>query len=227
MESTQIIDENVTTGSGAIVSGDGTYRFEVVGESHYQANLEHIAGGRTPEGAKFQCVAILIPEPNNPHDSNAVYVSVAGRKVAYLSREWAVRFNKVLSDGGYEIAECRAVIVGGWDRGREDRGHFGIKLDIALPVNLQAGAVNYLPRTRSAIRSKAVALAPQLLKMRLTIALVTAAVLFAFFWIVRQGINHDSWEQPKLTSTTSEPRQPLNPEIVIEVPLPRQRPATR
>ena len=32
--------------AGAFVSGDGGYQFEVVGESHYQADLERIVGGR-------------------------------------------------------------------------------------------------------------------------------------------------------------------------------------
>jgi hypothetical protein len=60
---------------GAFVSGDGGYQFEVVGESHYQADLERIVGGRTEDNARCECVAVLTPEPDNPYDPQAVYVS--------------------------------------------------------------------------------------------------------------------------------------------------------
>jgi len=119
--------------SDAVMSGDGSYRFEVVGESHYQADLERIVGGRTEDSASFQCVGTLTPEPNNPYDPQAVCVSVDGCTVAHLSRDWAPKFNAALSSSGYTRASCNALIVGGWDRGDDDRGHFGIKLDIALP----------------------------------------------------------------------------------------------
>jgi Protein of unknown function (DUF4236) len=125
--------------SGAFVSGNGGYHFEVVGESHYQADLERIVGGRTEDSASYKCVAILTPEPDNPYDPQAVCVSVKGRKVAHLSRDWAAKFKAALAANGYAQAECNALIVGGWDRGG-DRGNFGIKLDIALPLDLKPTA---------------------------------------------------------------------------------------
>jgi hypothetical protein len=126
--------------SGAIVSGDGEFLFEVVGESHYQSDLERIVGGRTKESAHHKCVAILTPEPDNPYDPQAVCVSVDGCKVAHLSRDWAAKFKDVLASSGYAQATCNAMIVGGWDRGENDRGSFGIKLDIALPFDLKPTA---------------------------------------------------------------------------------------
>jgi hypothetical protein len=127
----------VQSQSGAFVPGDGSYLFEVVGESHYQADLERIVGGRTEDSASFQCVGTLIPEPDNPYDPQAVCVSVDGCTVAHLSRDWAAKFKDALLSSGYARASCKALIVGGWDRGEDDRGHFGIKLDIALPLNFQ------------------------------------------------------------------------------------------
>ena len=138
---------------GAIVSGDGGYHFEVVGESHYQAELERIVGGRTEDSASYQCVAILKPEPDNPYDPQAVCVTVNGRTVAYLSRDWAVKFNAALTSNGFAQAACSALIVGGWERGG-DRGHFGIKLDIALPLDLKPTA----PRPNSVPMAAASAL---------------------------------------------------------------------
>ena len=106
-------------------------------ESHYQADLERIVGGRTAESATFKCIGILIPEPDNPYDPHAVCVSVDGCRVAYLSRDWAAKFNAALLSSGYTRASCKAMIVGGWDRGEDYRGHFGMKLDIALPLNFR------------------------------------------------------------------------------------------
>jgi hypothetical protein len=129
-----------TTESRLGPRNDGEFRFEVVGESHYQTELERIVGGPTKEGAHHKCVATLTPEPDNPHDPQAVCVSVDGCKVGYLSRHWARKFNAALASNGYARAECNALIVGGriyppgvgggW-------GVFAIKLDITLPFDLR------------------------------------------------------------------------------------------
>jgi hypothetical protein len=141
-QSAPVENQKSTTESqpGAFVSGDGGYQFEVVGESHYQTDLERIVGGRTGDNTRYECLAVLTPEPDNPYDPQAVYVSVDGRKVAYLSRNWAAKFNAALAANGYAQAACNALIVGGWDRGG-DRGNFGIKLDIALPLDLKKCAM--------------------------------------------------------------------------------------
>jgi hypothetical protein len=121
--------------SPARVSGDGGYLFEVSGESHYQSDLERIVGGRTESSANYQCIALLTPEPDNPYDPHAVGVSINGHKVGHLSRDWAAKFGATLASSGYAQATCNALIVGGWDRGG-DRGNFGVKLDVALPLDL-------------------------------------------------------------------------------------------
>ncbi|WP_186766277.1 hypothetical protein [Falsiphaeobacter marinintestinus] len=46
--------------------------FEIVGESHYQTALERLAGGKKPDGVEVDTGALLIPEPENPYDENAV-----------------------------------------------------------------------------------------------------------------------------------------------------------
>ena len=52
------------------------------------------------------------------------------------------KFNAVLASSGYTQATCNALIVGGWNRGEDDRGSFGIKLDISLPLDLKSRAPN-------------------------------------------------------------------------------------
>jgi hypothetical protein len=110
---------------------DGQFRVDAVGESRYQDALEAIAGGHTEEGAHLETVAVLMPEPSNRYDRNAVQVLIGGRVVGYLSRENA----EVLQPRILEMARrtrkavaCRALVVGGWDRGGGDRGHFGVRL---------------------------------------------------------------------------------------------------
>lgn len=93
----------------------------VRGESHYQDALSDLCGGKIEGGHKFACEADLVPEPDNPHDPNAVAVFIQGRKVGYLPRQSARRFGKAAK-------RCPAQIVGGW-RDASGEGHFGVELD--------------------------------------------------------------------------------------------------
>lgn len=99
---------------------------KVVGESHYQAALEELAGGKTAEGHMLACTADLVREPDNPHDPKAVAVFIQGRKVGYLPKGSAKR---MVGDR----ATCAAQIVGGWRRreaGAWDEGHYGVEIDL-------------------------------------------------------------------------------------------------
>ncbi|HWO71025.1 MAG TPA: HIRAN domain-containing protein [Actinomycetota bacterium] len=110
---------------------EGRFRVDAVGESRYQEALEAIVGGRTEEGADLETVALLVPEPTNRYDPNAVQVLIDGKVVGYLSRENAeVLQPRILATMRREqrAVACRARIVGGWDRGGGDRGHFGVRL---------------------------------------------------------------------------------------------------
>lgn len=114
------------------IRGNGEFDCEVVGESHYQTALERIAGGRSDDGAEHGCTAVLVPEPQNKHDKNAIRVDIDGVTVGYLSRSDARDLGKVLRGKGLggTTLTVNAMIVGGWDRGGGDRGHFGVRLDI-------------------------------------------------------------------------------------------------
>jgi len=98
---------------------------DVVGESFYQRELAEIAGGRTEDGVDLSVNAELVPQDDNPHDQNAVAVQVKGKIVGFLPREQAAAYRS--SGRGREKHGAR--IVGGWDRGEEDRGSFGVRLD--------------------------------------------------------------------------------------------------
>lgn len=116
------------------LTGDGSFSFDIVGESHYQDAIEFVAGGRSDASARIRKIAMLVPESDNPHDTNAVRVDIEGRRVGYLSRGDAVRYRNLLKKKGLAglAMTVDALIVGGWDRGNGDRGLFGVKLDLYI-----------------------------------------------------------------------------------------------
>jgi hypothetical protein len=77
-------------------------------------------------------MAMLVPEPDNPHDSNAVQVIIENRLVGYLARQHAIEYRQHL---GAQASSCGAKIVGGWKDERGE-GHFGIKLKIKWPPRI-------------------------------------------------------------------------------------------
>lgn len=93
---------------------DGEQLF--VGEKSYQPALIDLLEGRGhPAEALENCprpisesfVAQLVPEPNNPYDSNAVAVQIGSQTVAYLSRQNAARYRGAF---GTRVGEIGAVI---------------------------------------------------------------------------------------------------------------------
>ena len=65
----------------------GSHDLEVVGESQYQDALWRVAGGRTAERVRVEVQAVLLAEPDNPYDPNAITVLIDGAKVGYLCRD--------------------------------------------------------------------------------------------------------------------------------------------
>jgi hypothetical protein len=114
------------------VLGRGTFTGSVVSESHYQDALKLICGGRTAESARLKTEARLVPEDSNPYDAKAVGVWIDGNKVGHLDRLTARVWRKTLAKNGNGgcTARCQALIVGGWDRGPHDRGHYDVRLDL-------------------------------------------------------------------------------------------------
>lgn len=109
---------------------------EVKGEAQYQDALSAICGGKCHDGHQKRVTAALLPEPSNKYDRNAVQVYVDDRLVGYINRDDAVHYSPVLQQMVKKVGAtgaCDAVIVGGWDRGGNDTGHFGIWLNLAAP----------------------------------------------------------------------------------------------
>jgi len=68
----------------------------VAGESHYQDALRELAAWDGAEDLRRETVAALVPEPENPHDRNAVRVEIEGRLVGYLPRAAARSYRALL-----------------------------------------------------------------------------------------------------------------------------------
>jgi HIRAN domain len=108
-------------------------RVNVVGESHYQPALQRITSRREWVETFYECVAVLVPEPTNPHDPHAVRIEVQGELVGYLSREDAARYVPYLRrlTEQRQLACCEAVIAG---RGPgSETANMGVFLHIAAP----------------------------------------------------------------------------------------------
>jgi HIRAN domain len=120
----------------------------VVGESPYKPTLEHTAAiavqgapplpvgvwvannvaKREPDLPWFQ--AVLVREPDNPYDSNAIAVYSPAGKIGYLSREDAEEYQDVLiavEQGGAHGGACSAFMQ------RADNGNWGVVLAVSLP----------------------------------------------------------------------------------------------
>lgn len=105
----------------------------VVGESHYQDALRRTAKICTPgEEGRPSFQAILVAEPNNEYDANAIAVYSTHGKLGYLSRDTAVEYRDVLaaikrmgSDGG----ACTALLNGG----QPGKPSYGVTLLLAEP----------------------------------------------------------------------------------------------
>lgn len=108
----------------------GSHDLEVVGESHYQDALWRVVGGRTAERVRVDVQAVLLTEPDNPYDPNAVSVSIEGAKVGYLCRDDAKTYrpglHELQSRHGALIA-LPGVVVGGGTR-QDGPGMLGVWL---------------------------------------------------------------------------------------------------
>lgn len=105
----------------------GAYNVELAQSSTKQKVLLNLGGGRKYDGVYVKTSAQLVTEGTGAGEVFAVRVDIAGKTVGYLSAANAQQFHKSLKSGG----TCPAVIVGGWQRDRE-QGDFIVKLDLDL-----------------------------------------------------------------------------------------------
>lgn len=122
--------------STVVLEGDDLVR--VVGTSHYQDALLELTGREGDEEVRLDKVATFVPEPENPHDPNAIAVQIDGRLVGYLSRDENRRWLDVVWD---QSVGCEAMIAG-------RRGTTGLGVFLRLPTPTEARAQIGLSRRK-------------------------------------------------------------------------------
>ena len=108
----------------------GRFHLPIVGEASYQDELRRLDGGRLGRGEPVEFRVVLIPEPNNQHDSNAICAYAEnGGVIGYLCRDNAESIGdairEFLSLRGRNVA-CRGVARGG----TQDKPSIGVWLDL-------------------------------------------------------------------------------------------------
>lgn len=144
---------------GVLVLG-GRAPLEVVGESRFQDALWHIVGESPggPDRIRKNVVAVLRPDPNNPHDEYAVEAIVTDHRVGYLSREDAASMQHAIIRMEHEHGRSiglRGVIAGGGLR-PNGPGQLGVFLsfdpsDFDLPP--EAAPAPRAPTSRGSVRT--------------------------------------------------------------------------
>jgi hypothetical protein len=129
----------------AIAIGNGQFGIEAAGTDQHQDELELMAGGRTETGVDHLCGALLVPNPKNPYDPNAIAVVINSEVVGYIPSNIAPSLKYALRVGGYIAAGCAAKIVGGWARADGDIGDFSVRLDADWPFKLRPIAKQETP----------------------------------------------------------------------------------
>ena len=119
-----------------LAAGRG-FNVAVVGEGQWQDSIAAIVGGRCEEGHNCHFPAQLVLD-NSQHDQHAVGVMIDYRAVGWLPAELSAHVRAALrrlNPHGRPVT-CKAKIIGGWDHGLSDRGYFGVKLSLSLPLKL-------------------------------------------------------------------------------------------
>jgi len=117
------------------LDGPGLFELEVVGESHFQKNLQTILGrfesDTMSDRVTQRATARIVSEPTNKHDPNALRVFIEDLLVGYVDRTRAARIRKQLAHAGYDSidATCSSIIVGGFNPQLRSV-LYGVKLDI-------------------------------------------------------------------------------------------------
>ena len=116
-----------------MLEGDDLIR--VVGTSHYQDTLLELAPRRHDEEIRRDAIATLQPEPDNPHDPNAIAVHIDVKLVGYLSRDENRRWQDIVP------VRCEAMIAG-------RQGTTGLGVFLRLPTPTEARAQIGIQRRR-------------------------------------------------------------------------------
>lgn len=136
---------------------DSWHNFDVVGEAYREAQIVAAVGRRPKLDEEIEEVleAQLVPEPDNPHDANAVSVRVNGQVVGYLDRDAALVYrpniHRIAASGMVATTTARiwAVVRESWE---DDQGaRFFANVRVFLPEPHQILPLNNQSLARVAV----------------------------------------------------------------------------
>ena len=132
---------------------DSWHNFDVVGEAYREAQIAAAVGRRPKLDEEIEEVleAQLVPEPDNPHDANAVSVRVNGQVVGYLDRDAAQAYrpiiHRIAASGMVATTSARiwAVVRESWEDDQRPRFFANVRVYLPephqiLPLNSQSQA---------------------------------------------------------------------------------------
>jgi hypothetical protein len=108
------------------------YDFDIVGEASYLSTLRRIDGGRLARGKTVITPVLVVPEPTNEYDANAIAVLVEGfGKIGHFSRDAALEWASV----SHALQARNAVGVSyGWLMGgTAEKPNIGVWLCLKTP----------------------------------------------------------------------------------------------
>jgi hypothetical protein len=113
------------------------FSFDIVGEASYLARLRRIAGDRLENGETVVVPLLVVPEPTNPHDRDAIKVVAEGfGTVGYFSRDDAQEWRDVaqMLSRRHAVGTCDGWLTGG----TKARRNIGVRLSLKEPEDLVA-----------------------------------------------------------------------------------------
>lgn len=108
--------------------GTGTFEYDIVGEA---VNREHLLNLISKYEAQtigeLLLDALLVPEPENLFDQNAVKVLIENKPVGYIPKNESGEFKKIFQDSNVIAIKVDARI--GWDK-NSTNPLIGVRLDL-------------------------------------------------------------------------------------------------
>ena len=125
----------------------GDYVVDVVGESHYMNALKRAKESAEKDGDKSVVTTVLVREPDNKFDKNAIQVCAVVNEemdlIGYLSRKRAMDYREVVDlwqRKGYFVS-CKAALFGGEGR----KVNIGVWLDLPDPDEIEEDYSHQFP----------------------------------------------------------------------------------
>ena len=109
--------------------GDGDFEYNIVGEAQNRGHLENlILKHKAKDIGEILIDALLVPEPTNAYDENAIRVLIEEKPVGYIPKNDCVEFLEIFKANNLGAMKVPARI--GWDKDSA-QPLIGVRLDFS------------------------------------------------------------------------------------------------